>query len=157
MSKIFRWGAARRPLFPLLLLLLLGGCTSSNVATGIVNDRLMPCPESPNCVSSDATDDDHRVAPYRLAADPQSAWEGLKDVIGAEERVTLVTEDDRYLHIEVRSAVFRFVDDTEFHLRPSDGIIAVRSAARVGYSDLGVNRKRVEKFRESLRSRGLVD
>lgn len=126
------------------------------MTTGIVDNRLAPCPDSPNCVSSDAKDEGHRVEPYRLKAAPSDAWYGLRTVLEAQARTTLVTVDERYIHAEVRSAVFRFVDDAEFHLRPDDGIIAVRSASRIGYSDLGVNRKRVETIREALRARDLI-
>jgi uncharacterized protein (DUF1499 family) len=69
----------------------------------------------------------------------------------------VMSADDTYLHVEFRSAIFRFVDDVEFHLRGQDGIIAVRSAARVGHGDLGVNRQRVETIREGLRARNLIE
>lgn len=138
------------------LLLLLVGCTGNGVTTGVVDNRFVACPETPNCVSSDADDEEHRVAPYRLKAMPAEAWSGLRTVLEAQARTTLVTVDGRYIHAEVRSAIFRFVDDAEFHLRPDDGIIAVRSASRIGYSDLGVNRKRVETIREALRARDLI-
>lgn len=149
-----------RALVPVLLgvtLLTISACTSNEVTTGIVDNRLAPCPKSPNCVSSDATDEEHRVEPYRLKATPQQAWHGLQNVVAAQERVTLVTVNDSYLHVEIRSAVFRFVDDLEFQLRASEDIIAVRSAARTGYGDMGVNRKRVETIREELRTRQLVE
>ena len=61
-----------------------------------------------------------------------------------------------YLHAECRSAVFGFVDDLELNLRPAEGIIAVRSASRLGYSDLGVNRKRIETLRTALIRQGIV-
>jgi len=122
-----------------------------------VDNRFAPCPDKPNCVSSDATDEKHRVEPYRLKASPLDAWHGLQNVVASEERMTLIEVNDHYLHIEVRSAVMRFVDDTEFALRPDEGIIAVRSAARTGIGDNGVNRKRVERIREALRKRGLVE
>lgn len=150
-------GATSRVPAICLLLLLLPGCGTDNVATGIVDGRLTPCPESPNCVSSDALDELHRVEPYRLKAAPELTWRGLKDVVEAQERVTVITADDAYLHIEARSAIFRFVDDAEFHLRAEDGIIAVRSASRVGHGDMGVNRKRIETIREALRARNLIE
>jgi uncharacterized protein (DUF1499 family) len=153
MSEKIGWGR----LSAACLVVLLTACGNNNVTTGIVDDRLTPCPDSPNCVSSDATDEEHRVDPYRLKATPEDAWRGLKEAIEAGERITIVTVDETYLHAEVRSAIFRFVDDTEFHLRASDGIIAIRSAARTGYGDLGVNRKRIEKIREVLRGRNLIE
>ena len=151
-----RVGATSR-LLAAYVLVLLSACGSNHVTTGIVDGRLTPCPESPNCVSSDAPDERHRIEPYRLKAAPEIAWRGLRDVVEAQERITVVTADDSYLHVEVRSAIFRFVDDAEFQLRAGDGIIAVRSAARVGYGDLGVNRKRVETIREALRARNLIE
>ena len=141
----------------LCTLLPVSACASNEVTTGIANGRLNPCPESPNCVSSDATDEQHRVEPYRLKSAPQQAWHGLQNVIAAEQRKRLVTVDDTYMHVELVSAVFRFVDDVEFHLRPDDGIIAVRSASRTGYSDMGVNRKRVESIRKAMRTRDLIE
>jgi len=140
-----------------LVVSALTACSSNQVTTGLVDDRFAPCPDSPNCVSSDAADDAHRVEPYRLKAAAQNAWHGLQNVVAAEERIRLVDVNDSYLHVEVHSAVMRFVDDTEFNLRANEGIIAVRSAARTGHSDGGVNRKRVERIREALRARGLVE
>jgi uncharacterized protein (DUF1499 family) len=116
-----------------------------------------PCPSSPNCVSSDAKDKSHHVGPYRLAAEPAEAWETLQEIVRSLPRATIRKSDSESLHAEVRSRIFRFVDDVEFHLRPDQKIIAVRSASRVGYSDLGVNRRRVEKIRKVLRFRGVVE
>jgi uncharacterized protein (DUF1499 family) len=157
MNENTRRGRTTGWLLPICLVLLLSACGSNSVTTGIAENRLTPCPESPNCVSSDASDEVHRVEPYRLKAAPEEAWAGLREVVEAQERVTVITADDAYLHVEVRSAIFRFVDDAEFHLRPDDGIIAVRSAARVGYGDLGVNRKRIESIREAMRARDLIE
>ena len=138
-------------------LLTLSACAGNDVGTGLVNGRLAPCPNSPNCVSSDAVDEEHHVQPYRLKTNAGQAWLELRQVVLARKRTTLISVDDSYLHIETRSAIFRFVDDTEFQLRADEGIIAVRSAARIGYGDFGVNRARVESIREALRSRDLVE
>ncbi len=137
--------------------LILAACASNQVTTGLVDDRFAPCPNSPNCVSSDATDEEHRIEPYRLTAAAEDAWHGLQNVLAAEPRTRLVEVSNTYLRVEVHSAVMRFVDDTEFSLRASEGIIAVRSAARTGYSDRGVNRERIERIRQALRARGLVE
>ena len=140
-----------------LVALTLCACSSNEVTTGIVDGRLSPCPQSPNCVSSDATYEKHRVEPYRLKAPPQQVWHGLQNVLAAEPRTRLVVVDERYMHVEVESAVMRFVDDAEFLLLADEQIIAVRSASRTGYNELGVNRKRVERIRQELRSRDLIE
>jgi len=122
--------------------------------------RLAPCPSSPNCVSSDAdaSDTGHHVAPFVLAAsDPAAAWKAAREAVAALERTEIVSEGEGYLHAEVTSALMGFVDDLELHLRPDHGIIAVRSASRVGYGDMGVNRRRVEALRDELERQGVVE
>jgi len=71
-------------------------------------------------------------------------------------RTRITSETPEYLHAECRSALLGFIDDFELNLRPSEGVIAVRSASRVGYTDFGVNRKRVEALRAGLRKRGVI-
>lgn len=117
---------------------------------------LAPCPSSPNCVSSDADDAAHYIAPLELAVPGEQAWSAVRSAVLALRRVHIVSETPVYLHAECRSALFGFVDDLELLLRPGDGVIAVRSASRLGYSDLGVNRRRVEYLRAALARRGIV-
>jgi uncharacterized protein (DUF1499 family) len=123
---------------------------------GVEGARLAPCPASPNCVSSDAGDERHAVADLELAAPAPEAWRAAREAVAALPRTRTVAESEGYLHAECRSALFRFVDDLELHLRADAGRIAVRSASRVGRSDLGVNRRRVEDLRAALRARGVV-
>lgn len=138
-------------------LLMGGGNTVAEPSLGVTNGKFAGCPASPNCVSSDAPQGDHWIDPLRLRVDPATAWRKLEVALTTLPRITVVTRADGYLHVEARSLVFRFVDDVEFHLRPAEGEIAVRSASRVGYSDLGVNRRRVENLREVLRRDGVVE
>lgn len=123
---------------------------------GVSEAGLAPCPSSPNCVSSDATDAAHRVTPLRLAAPPAEAFRTVRELVSRQPRTRIVEERSDYLHAECRSALFGFVDDLELHLRSDDGVIAVRSASRLGYSDLGVNRRRVERLRDTLLSQGVL-
>ena len=123
---------------------------------GVSETGLVPCPASPNCVSSDAADSDHAIAPFELAVSGGQAWQAAVLAVSALPRTTIVTERDGYLHAECQSAVFGFVDDLELELRPEDQIIALRSASRLGYGDLGVNRRRVESLRQELRERGAL-
>ncbi len=84
---------------------------------------------------------------FRYTDSPAAAMARLKTVLTGQRRVKIVTASESYLHAEFRSAVFRFVDDVEFLVQ--DHVIQVRSASRLGYSDLGVNRKRVEALRQA--------
>ena len=108
---------------------------------------IAPCPDSPNCVSSQATDEQHFIEPQHFTGDPGTAWSSLNTILQQLPRVRIVAEQDNYLHAEFRSRVFRFVDDVEFVMQADQGVIHVRSASRTGYSDLGVNRRRIEQIR----------
>jgi uncharacterized protein (DUF1499 family) len=71
----------------------------------------------------------------------------LATIVRSLPRTTVVTETDAYLYVEFTSALFRFVDDVEFFADGNAKLIHVRSASRLGKSDLGVNRKRIEAIR----------
>lgn len=123
---------------------------------GIQASRLAPCPSSPNCVSSDDADAGHKIASLRLAVPPEKAWPSVRAAVANLPRTEIVAQTEEYLHAECRSAVFGFVDDLELHLRPAQNHIAVRSAARLGRSDFGVNRRRVEHLRAALVRQGVI-
>ncbi len=123
---------------------------------GVSDARLAPCPSSPNCVSSDDPDSARQVDAFQFSASPEDVWRGIREEIVSLPRTTIVEETADYIHAECASAVFGFVDDLELHLRPSVGLVAIRSASRLGYSDLGVNRRRVQDLREKLRVRGII-
>lgn len=148
---------AKRFSLSAILCLLLSSCTGAAGNIGLHDSKLSPCPARPNCVSSDSEAGDHRVEPFRLAVTATEGWQMVRSLVAELPRTTIITQGPVYLHAECRSAVFGFVDDLEFHLRPDSKTIAVRSAARLGYSDLGVNRKRVEKLRSILMSRGAIE
>jgi uncharacterized protein (DUF1499 family) len=114
---------------------------------GLVDGRLRPCPTSPNCVCSQTPDATHAIEPLRFDGPAQSAWKRLRDVLMQQPRTAIITRDDHYLHAEFRSFIMRYVDDVEFVLDEAQSVIHVRSASRIGYSDLGANRKRVEAIR----------
>jgi len=133
--------------------LLLIGCAQNRERNlGINKGQLTPCPDSPNCVSSQSADERHRIEPFNYELPPPDAMAKLKEVISSMERARIVKEQDYYLHAEFRSALFGFVDDVEFYLEPENSIIHVRSASRSGYYDFGVNRRRAEAIRSKLSS-----
>lgn len=117
---------------------------------GVHDGLLRDCPASPNCVSSESTNPAHMIPAFYLTTDNAAGWKAARDAVAAMPRTTIVTETADYLHAECASRVFGFVDDVELHLRGDPGVIAVRSASRVGYSDMGVNRKRIELLRNEL-------
>lgn len=139
------------------LLLTLWGCTSTEgddmktTPPGLVAGQLASCPSSPNCICSEYPEDvEHFSEPVTMSIDGQSAalLQQVAEAIGGK----LQSKDDNYLGFTFTSRVFRFVDDFELRLDPEHDLVHIRSASRVGYSDLGVNRKRVERFKAALQA-----
>jgi len=117
---------------------------------GVHDGRLAACPAKPNCVSSQATGRGS-VAPLTFTGSANLAMARLKHILSSSPRTRIVEESDDYLRAEVSSRVFGFVDDIEFYVDEPSALVHVRSASRVGYSDFGVNRARVEKIRARFR------
>jgi uncharacterized protein (DUF1499 family) len=128
---------------------LLFRCTGTRPGNlGVTNGKLAPCPRTPNCVSSQSTDSFHYIDPLVFSGRAADARDRLLRAINGMKRVVVVKSEDRYVYAEFTSAVFRFVDDVEFHFDEAAGKIHVRSASRLGRSDMGVNRARVEEIRK---------
>jgi uncharacterized protein (DUF1499 family) len=122
---------------------------------GIADDRLQPCPESPNCVSTCAavTDQVHRVEPVPLTAPQGEALTSARAALLSLPRTAIVEQRDHYLRAESRSAVYRFIDDVEVLVLPgadAGSVVHFRSASRVGQGDMGANRSRYQAFRAAL-------
>jgi uncharacterized protein (DUF1499 family) len=109
--------------------------------------HLDPCPSSPNCVSTLAHDQQHTIAPFRYQKNTAEAQATLKRLVLELPRVTLVEEEEAYLHFEFTSLLLRFVDDVEFLFDAPTKTVHFRSASRIGYGDFGVNRRRMEDIR----------
>lgn len=112
---------------------------------GVSAGKLAPCPETPNCVCSQSEDSEHKIDPLRYVD-----IEDIKKVVNNMERTTIVEENENYLYAEFKSKLMGFVDDVEFQKDDINQVVHVRSASRLGKSDLGVNRKRVESIRQAL-------
>ncbi len=116
---------------------------------GVNSGKLAACPNSPNCVSSQSptSDETHFIQPLKYSSATEKALADLKKVIESEDRTKIINESSDYLYAEFKSALMGFVDDVEFYIDSSTNTIHVRSASRLGQSDLGVNRKRIEIIR----------
>lgn len=115
---------------------------------GLVDGKLRPCGSADNCVTS--LHPDFRMQPLRFDGPAEDAWRRLRSVISQCPRVEIIEDDGQYLRVEFTTQLFRFVDDVEFHIDPQAKCIHFRSASRVGRSDLGVNRKRMQKIAEAF-------
>lgn len=137
---------------------LLQGRTPTDL--GVHDGRLKPPARIPNSVSSQAwLYADHpmlesaRIDPLPVKAGDvagTATLAALKAIVERMPGARIVTSDGPYLYAQFTSQWFRFVDDTEFWFDPAAGVIQVRSASRLGESDLGVNRARIEDIRARL-------
>ena len=121
------------------------------MAIGITEGKLSPCPDSPNCVSSQSQDPSHFIEPLSYTDSQTEAKARLLKVMEAMPRTQVISNTENYIHAECTSLIFRFVDDVEFLFDHKKKLIHVRSASRIGYSDLGTNRKRIEALRQQFR------
>ena len=109
------------------------------------------CPETPNCVSTKNINTKNYISPIYYKGSLDSAKRFLLLAIKPIKSVSIKKELEQFIHIEVTSKIFGFIDDVEFYLN-EPGIIHFRSASRLGYSDLGVNRERMETIRKTFQS-----
>ncbi|MFP4566326.1 MAG: DUF1499 domain-containing protein [Spirochaetaceae bacterium] len=122
---------------------------------GTVDGNLRPCPDTPNCVETRAADDEHAIAPLEIPQELRrhpdtagAALDRLNTIIAAYPRAQVTERRSDYLAAEFRSRIFRFADDVEFLVDEEAGVVHFRSASRLGHSDAGVNRSRMEQIRE---------
>ena len=113
---------------------------------GIRDGTLAACPDSPNCVSSFATESMHFMPPITFDGQPKVAMQTVVEIVSGMDGVRIVAKDDDYVHCEFSTPLFGFVDDLELLLDCDESVIHFRSASRVGHSDFGVNRKRMDEI-----------
>jgi len=121
---------------------------------GVRNGNLKAPPSSPNAVCSQAAGGYHQIAPLAYNNSQEQAMKALKAIVESTPNTRIVETRPDYLYAEYATSLMGFVDDVEFYFPPNAKIIHVRSASRLGYSDLGVNRKRIEAIRARLAQAG---
>jgi uncharacterized protein (DUF1499 family) len=132
-----------------LFLIVIGalGCVSDTRDSRIKTPAdLAPCPNSPNCVSTKSNDPGHAMPPLPYLKSGRESMDRLVGIVQEMKRANIVAATPTYLHVEFRSALFRFVDDLEFVLEDAARLIHFRSASRTGYYDFGVNRRRMKEI-----------
>ncbi|MCP5324957.1 MAG: DUF1499 domain-containing protein [Oceanospirillaceae bacterium] len=127
-------------------LFLLAACSSAPMKIDPAQVALSPCPATPNCFSS------ADGASWQLQ--PEATWQQILQLLSQQERTELLEHNNRYAHFVVSSRLFGFKDDVELLMEGTD--IHYRSASRVGYSDLGVNKKRMTSWRDKLIKENLI-
>jgi uncharacterized protein (DUF1499 family) len=119
---------------------------------GVNDGKLAACPISPNCVGSQEADEAHKIAPLTYTGNSKEAFDLLNSIVRSLDNAAIVEEQTNYFSAEFTSKLMGFVDDVEFYLDETAGVIQVRSASRLGESDLGVNRQRIETIRSKFKA-----
>lgn len=127
---------------------LFAGTRPDNI--GLTSGKLAPCPNSPNCVNSQSQDAVHQIEAIAYNSTPEKAIENLKSIIKSLPRTKIITETTNYIYAEFSTQLMGFVDDVEFYINPEKQQIEIRSASRLGESDLGLNRQRIEIIRGKI-------
>jgi len=144
--KLFIYFFATLVIIVSLLLVGISIASRKQPELGLVDGHLRPCPATPNCVCSEHPGKDAYIEPLDYTGSTEAAWVRLERVI-AETGGLVIAEAPGYLRAVYETQLLRFIDDVEFRQDKNNSMIHVRSASRMGHSDLGANRKRVEKIR----------
>jgi len=138
-------------LIPVVLLAIRSAMSQRPNNLGVQDEKLAPCPSSPNCVSSQTDSEQHSIEPLPFESGFQ-AKEAIVNAVSSMPRTVIIEETNDYVYAESTSLIFRFVDDVEVWIDRENNLIHFRSASRTGYSDMGVNRSRIEKLKSSIQS-----
>ena len=158
-GRIYWWliALASAAVLPAVALAVMSALAKRPSGLGMVDGKFAECPSKPNCVSTQSSTVQCEIDPIEFSGAATDAMRELKSVISSMPGSRLVGETDNYMHVEFVSSFFRFVDDVEFYIDGESQTIQFRSASRVGYSDLGVNRKRMETVRRLFHDRQASD
>ncbi len=147
MKRILIAAACLLPLVAVVALFVAARLSRTPVEVGLSAGRLRPCPPKPNCVCSEERSLTSSLEPLRFQGNPSTAFRNLLDLVAADAGAEVRTREAGYAHVVYLTPFFGFADDIELRLDTEANAIHLRSASRVGYSDLGANRKRMEALR----------
>ena len=137
----------------MMAFLLTSASCAAEHSLGVKGGRLAPCPNSPNCVSTQSKGKRHAMKPLPFLGTREEIKKKILNILKGMKRATIVTVTESYIHAEFRSALWRFVDDVEFFLDETARVVHFRSASRVGTYDFGVNRRRMKGISEKYLER----
>lgn len=116
---------------------------------GVTDGKLAPCPSSPNCVSTQSTDDAKKMSPLPFKGTMKETKDKIIDIVKGYSGTTIVEEREDYLHTTFKTKLLKFTDDVEFYFDEDEQVVHFRSASRMGYSDLGKNKSRMNEISNS--------
>lgn len=133
-----------------IVFIFLGYQSKTGKAGGLIEGQLSRCPDKPNCVCSEyPQDQQHFITPVRSSMSPERLLQQAVTIIDSMDG-TVNHQNDNYITATFTSGIFGFVDDFEVRIDVQQQLLHIRSASRVGHSDLGANAKRVELFKQHM-------
>jgi uncharacterized protein (DUF1499 family) len=123
---------------------------------GGTKGKLAPCPDSPNCVSTQSERKRHAMAPLPYLQTREASRERILSILKGMKRMEIVKLTESHIRAEFRTALWGFVDDVEFFLDDTARVVHFRSASRVGYYDFGLNRRRMKEISEKYLKKSLL-
>lgn len=118
---------------------------------------LKPCPDSPNCVCSMHSDDKkHFIEPILPKENISEVRLAIEKFLKSDGNISIAQSTQEYIHAAFKVPFTSFIDDVEFYFPSNENIVHVRSASRKGYSDLGVNKARVNRLKKFLKKEGVI-
>ena len=138
-------------LIAIIIFVILSISSRKQPELGLVNGQLRACPATPNCVCSEQLGNTAFIEPLIYSSTTEDAWRRVKQAI-VDTGGIILTEQGGYLHARYDTSLMRYIDDVELWMDESKLVIHIRSASRVGHSDMGVNRKRVSRIRTAFNS-----
>lgn len=130
-----------------------GASGRTTSACGLRDGHLLDCPAAPRCVATGASRPARRVAPIGYPGERAEVHAILIGVLRSWPRTEIVTVRADYIHAVQKTRWLGFADDLECHLPAAERLVHLRSAARSGWYDFGVNRDRVERLRRAVNQR----
>ena len=146
--KLLLIGLAAALLLPVILLAAASLLSSKPRSEPVTAGRLPACPSSPNCVSTQADDATHAMQPLPFAGTPEQALQAVQAALESLPGVRVTQVEGHVVQAEATSRLFRFVDDIDCVVDAEQRLVHFRSASRVGHSDFGANRARMQRFRD---------
>jgi uncharacterized protein (DUF1499 family) len=130
----------------MMAFMLTGACVAGGENLGVTEGKLAPCPDSPNCVSTQSQHKGHAMKPLPYLGSQEASREMILSILKGMKRAKIIKLTPSYIHAEFTTAVWHFVDDVEFLLDDTARVVHFRSASRVGHYDFGLNRRRMTKI-----------
>jgi len=143
----------RQSIFAALIffIILFTGCgRTMPEGLGLNDNALAKCPNSPNCVSTQSQKEEAKIEPIKYKINDKTAYKLLLQVIESNKLANVISKTNNYIHAAYYTKSKIFIDDVEFYIDSTTNTIHFRSASRVGHSDLGANRKRMESIRSEF-------